>query len=940
LICDLRDLFLMGMGRHRFSCALSIAGLFAAVTLAAAQDPPPPSQTFRTAVDVVPVDVSVIGEGGKPVAGLAGGDFVLTVDGRPRRIASAQFVSAVRDQKPPASTPTYYSTNTASGGRLILFLVDQGSIGRGRGRAVMESVSRFVSQLTPADRVGLIAFPGSATQIDFTQNHALVQSALPRLVGQAETFDTTARIGVSEALAIQQGDRTALNTVIQRECAAQGGENLESCRTRVQTEAIGMASLVEERTQNTVAALRAVTDRLAALEAPKTVVFISEGLVLDRVSDLGWLGPAAARGQLTIQVLHLEAPAADASSAREAATPGRDRALARDGLNVIAGTTRGGVFQISGNADNALDRLALELSGYYLLSFEPESGDRDGKPHKIKVDVPGRSGTEIRARGEFSVGAPSARTDDTVLADTLQSPILASDIALRLAAFTLKDPEGDKLRLLMVAEIDRGANPEGRLALAYALSDENGRVIATQIDRDVKTPVQPASKTQTYTGFILSDATGPHTLKVAVLDDSGRRGSVEHKFRPALNTVGQIKAADLLLADDRVGGGKATPALGGEFTSGMVNGYIELYAPGDLLKNATVIFEVAENEEARAIDGAVGKVQPSSAEQPDRRAIEGTVPTALLPPGDYVARAVINADGRRVGQVARPFRVGRPVAATKPTAPATTMGLRSSSRAAPIQFMSRTEKFDRGSVLTPQVVGYFMGRLDFAARGEPNAAPAIDHAKAGNFEAALQALNTRSGTLPSAFLSGLAHFARGELEPAAAKFREALRLDSEFFPAAFYLGSCYAAGGRDKEAVGAWQLSLITESEAPFIFTLLGDALLREGDFNQALAVLNEAAAAWPDDDQVQVRIGAAYALAGKRADALPKFEAYLDKHPEDHDRHFAALRMLYEAKSEGKPVRSTAEDRALFTKWATAYANAKGPQQAMVSQWQRAIGR
>ena len=42
-----------------------------------------------------------------------------------------------------------------------------------------------------------------------------------------------------------------------------------------------------------------------------------------------------------------------------------------------------------GNADNAFARLALELSGYYLLGFEPESVDRDGKPHRIKVTVPG-----------------------------------------------------------------------------------------------------------------------------------------------------------------------------------------------------------------------------------------------------------------------------------------------------------------------------------------------------------------------------------------------------------------------------------------------------------------------------------------------------------------------------------------------------------------------
>ena len=168
--------------------------------------------------------------------------------------------------------------------------------------------------------------------------------------------------------------------------------------------------------------------------------------------------------------------------------------------------------------------------------------------------------------------------------------------------------------------------------------------------------------------------------------------------------------------------------------------------------------------------------------------------------------------------------------------------------------------------------------------------------------------------MPAAFLTGLALYSKGELEPAAAKFRETLRLDSEFFPAAFYLGSCYAAGGRDQEAVGAWQLALVTESEAPFIYTLLGDALLRLREVDQALEILDEAAAQWPDNEEVQVRIGAALAMAGKRADALRSSRPYLDKHPDDQERHFVALRMLYQARADGKPIRSTNEDRALFT--------------------------
>ena len=924
---------------HAATPVFALALIAWSATATVAQTAPQQTPAFKSSIDLVPVDVSVIASDGKPVSGLTATDFTLTVDGRPRRVASAEFLSAVSDAKAiarPASVT--YSTNADTGGRLIMFVVDQSSIGPGRGRAAMESAIRFIAQLSPADRVGLTTIPGSSAQIDFTRNHSLVAQALPRLAGQAETYPTQYRIGVSEATAVQQGDPTQLTTIVERECASiRQPDEADICRSRVASDAGGIAALVRQRTQQTLGALRTLLDRLAQTQTPKTVVFVSEGLVIERVSDVSWIGPAAAKGQVTIQVLHLDSPTADASVAREAATPGRDRALGRDGLELVAGATRGGVFQVASAADNAFVRLALELSGYYLLSFEPETADRDGKLHKIKVTVPGRSG-EIRSRSEFAIDYKRAKTDDEVMADIVRSPLLAADIALKLNAFSLKDAETGKVRVLMVVEIDRAANPDGHLTLGYVLTDAEGRVVTSQIDRDVKTPVQ-ANKTQTYTVFMLSDGKGPHTLKVAVLDDGGRRGSVEHNFAPGLTTLGELRAADLLLAEEVENGGAVLPSIGGEFTSGVVSTYIELYSDVvETLKSTTVMFEVSANEDGRAMDGAAGRVRQSTVESPDRRALEASFKTTLLPPGDYVVRAVVSANGRQLGRVTRPLRIGKTVSAS--AKPGAAVGLRPGSRPVVVPFTSRIDRFDRASVLTPQVVGFFMERMDFPSRGESTPAAAIEHARSGRFDEAVGALRSKSGTVPSAFMSGLSLYAKGELEPAAAKFREALRLDSEFFPAAFYLGSCYAAGGRDEQAVGAWQLSLVTQSDAAFIFTLLGDALLRLRDASQALDVLNEAALQWPDDEEVQVRLGAAYAMSGKRAEALLKLEPYLDAHPQDHERHLIALRTLYEAHAAGAPVRSKDDDRALFSRWATAYAAAKGPQLALVEQWQRALSR
>ena len=73
-----------------------LAAALLVVTLAAAQEQQPPRTTFKSSVDLVPVDVSVVDRNGRPVSDLGPGDFTLTVDGKPRRIASAQFIAAER----------------------------------------------------------------------------------------------------------------------------------------------------------------------------------------------------------------------------------------------------------------------------------------------------------------------------------------------------------------------------------------------------------------------------------------------------------------------------------------------------------------------------------------------------------------------------------------------------------------------------------------------------------------------------------------------------------------------------------------------------------------------------------------------------------------------------------------------------------------------------
>ena len=918
--------------------AVLALALLSLTTVAArtAQEPQAAQPTFRSTVDLVPVDVNVIDKDGRPVSDLAAGDFTLSVDGKPRRIASAQFISVTRSLETPPPQPREYDSNSgAAGGRLVMLVIDSGNIAAGRGRPAIEAAKRFVGSLNPADRVALVTIPGAGPQIDFTSNRAIVQTLLDKVVGQATEPIGPRKVGIYEALAFERNDQSTIDTVVDRECSAYPTVSIrETCQQQLAGEAEQLLSFSRERTRNSLIALRYLFERVSSSETPKTIVFLSEGLLLNRDNaDIAWVGPRAASAHIILYVLQLDSPEMEAGQRTTSPSRSEDREVLRQGLDQLAGMARGDVFRIVANADFAFQRLALELSGYYLLSFEPQPGDRDGKPHKIRIDVR-RKDLMLRSRREFSVGAAAARTAEDTVLETLRAPLLASDIPLKLTTYTFQDPDSAKLKIILVADIDRSLNPEDKVSLGYLMFDDKGKLITSQLEKDLANPVDRLRKTQKYVGAAMAGP-GTYTLKVAVVDSSGKRGSVERTFNARLNGFGQLHVTDLLIADDSVRGADGLPpAVAADFTGDELHGYVELFSEApEQLKNATVVIEVAQNETARALDSTPARFQL----QGDRRRVaEAGVPIALLPPGDYVARAVVMVGGKKVGQVARPFRVTRP-AATIASPGAGTVPMRA---AAPIAFTSKIDAFDKSSVLAPQVVGFFLDRLSAAAASSAaTVRPAVDSVRAGKFDEAMDALkSTPDDQLAAVFLKGLVLFHRGDLNGAAAKFRDALRMDSEFYSAAFYLGACYAAGGKDREAAGAWQTSLITESNASFVYTLLGDALLRLRDMDQAIDVLTEARTLWPNDDQVTLRLGTALVMANKPAEAMKVLDPYLTGHPADTDRLYLALRALYEARSSGRTLTSADADRALFVRYADAYAAAKGPQLALVEQWRKVI--
>src|SRR5262245_19093333 len=106
-----------------------LGGFISVVAIAATaysqQSPQGGQPVFRSSIEVTSLDVGVVDKDGKPISDLAPADFVIQIDGAPRRVVSAEWVSLAAPAKPAAAPPPpgFSSNENATGGRLILIVI-------------------------------------------------------------------------------------------------------------------------------------------------------------------------------------------------------------------------------------------------------------------------------------------------------------------------------------------------------------------------------------------------------------------------------------------------------------------------------------------------------------------------------------------------------------------------------------------------------------------------------------------------------------------------------------------------------------------------------------------------------------------------------------------------------------------------------------------------
>jgi len=631
--------------------------LLATATPATVQEPDAQVPVFPVEVEVIAIDVTVVDKGGRPVRGLRAEDFEVKVAGKPRRIVSLEFVAAAEEAAeavPVEPLPPGLSSNAdAAPGRLVLIAIDQWLIQPFGARRVTDAAGKLLDRLTPADRVGLVSFPPPGPTVEFTADREEVREALKKVVGRSDL--RRRRITLTEALSYsQRRDRYQWEKALRRECRVVNDPR-DFCVRQMESEAWQLAQEFGNASRNSISSLKAIFDSLTPFEGSKSVVLISPGLYSELRGLLRELGVKAAESGVSLYALQLDQPVVGVASRRTWVDSSQDYRLLSEGLHVMADLSRGKVFRMVGSGEKVFERVARELSGYYMLGFAPEPENRDGKVHDVSVKV-ARKGVEVRSRRVVRIPEPgTARPDDEArLVRIVSSPVLATELPLSAATYITRDQESGQLRLLVSAVAGDESLPTSPAAVGFVLFDGEGNAGTKMFRKAADATPEAIGPDRFLAGVDIQP--GKYTLRLAAFDRQDRRGSVEHAVTAALISAGGLELSDLMLGEPPRAGAPFRPRARLEVgEGGLLYGSVEMFGEGPLLGAASVSFELTA-----ARGGSIllrGQPVPGGTRGESWRRIVGAFRTVALPPGSYQVRAVVKKDGEILGAAKAPFRM-------------------------------------------------------------------------------------------------------------------------------------------------------------------------------------------------------------------------------------------------------------------------------------------
>jgi VWFA-related protein len=531
-------------------------------------------ETFYESVDVDVVNVEVVAADrrGRPVAGLAKGDFELYEDGKP--VAITNFFSSSEETAAPSQAAPVATAPVAGAAAArpaappkppeqvlnFAIFVDNENLTPTARRPVLAALDQFFRKhVGTGDHVILANYDGG---IKVSQPTASDPAALTAAVAKMMTAPAHGGAAVADRRRMQRQSAEIEEATFSKSVGISSSANAEIAR-QAQEDAEVEGSLDVQRGRIGLAALADFITSLAGLPGRKALLLVSGPFgVEDGEPLLNRVAEHANANRVTVYVLGAVegagASSVDASTSVAENKFDQTDALTK-ALHPVADRTGGLTASNLLNPETFLETVRADVTTYYSLGFAP-AHKRDGKVHKLKVKVASRGDLALRYRETYE----DRSGDQRAASETLSSLLLGvgeNPLGVELSFEPTKPAAGKSPALLPVVVhvplaklvlIPGERFHEGKLTLFVATRDERGRLSALH---RLAAPVHVANdKLMGALGqsvaFRVEVAVRPGEQSVAV----GVRDEVGHVDSTASVPIGPAKTAEASTGSARLPG--------------------------------------------------------------------------------------------------------------------------------------------------------------------------------------------------------------------------------------------------------------------------------------------------------------------------------------------------------------------------------------------------
>ena len=556
--------------RHPAATAALVCLVAGAV---AAQKPPDPQQpVFKSGVEIVQLDVSVLDKHRQPVRGLTAADFTILEDGKPRTIVGFSAFDIDRDSAPATGwmrdVPPDVATNESKESRLFVIVMDDAMIPQ-EPYSIQSSkkiAASIIEKLGPDDLTAVVFTGDNRKTQDFTSDKTKLLAALDKF-----------------------------------------NPGLTSYRFGATSEGVDVDFWFYQSAVRTLANL---ADFLGDVPNRRKAVFwVSPGVPVDMVIKPPPADPRlqiwekadeafrrAQRANVTFYPIDptglggLEPFANSLPKPADRETIATKVRAMNDFIVATAANTGGRTVMNTNDFEPGIKAVFEENESYYLLGFEPANSAADGKLHRLEVKV-NRPDVEVRTRRGYYAPEPpkpsknkQAMSPETeALGKAIAGLLPSVGLPMRVATAPFAVPGNRLAAVTVVLGVQQPVPP--------AAAD--GRVTeTTELQISAFTPEGVARGTQRHTAKVVLRAGADGDARYEVLgriDLSPGR----YRLRLAATNSTSLKTgsvfADVVVPDYSNVAFSATPVVLSA-TPGRAS------APKDLLASLLPVVPTAERE--------------------------------------------------------------------------------------------------------------------------------------------------------------------------------------------------------------------------------------------------------------------------------------------------------------------------------------------------------